>query len=143
MFNAKSESIEKSKAYHSIGVHFGTAASKARNQATLQAIKQAIVSDPRYTNVRAQARDMLDEIRTDMNINSSQIQSILKKLDALSSPEGQLKLLKEKFTVHLANRTMPPEWEGKVNCVKDFFHKKSTVSLKTQSRNSRQIWTFQ
>ena len=45
MFNAKSESIEKAKAYHSIGVHFGTAASKARNQATLQAIKQAIVSN--------------------------------------------------------------------------------------------------
>ena len=56
MFNTKSESIEKAKAYHSIGVHFGTAASKARNQATLQAIKQAIVSDPRYPNVRAQAQ---------------------------------------------------------------------------------------
>ena len=124
MFNTKRESIEKAKAYHSIGVHFGTAASKARNQATLQAIKQAIVSDPRYANVRTQARDMLDEVRTDMKINSSQIQSILKKLDGLSTPEGQLKLLKEKFTVHLANRTMPPEWEGKVHCVKDFFHKK-------------------
>ena len=123
MFNTKSESIEKAKAYHSIGVHFRTAASKARNQATLQAIKQAIVSEPRYANVREQARDMLDEIRTDMKINSSQIQSILKRLDHLSTPEEQRKLLLERFSVHLASRDLPKEWMGKTDCIKGYFEK--------------------
>ena len=43
MFNAKSESIEEPKLYRSIGVHFKTAASKACNEATLQAIERFAV----------------------------------------------------------------------------------------------------
>jgi hypothetical protein len=123
VFNEKSQSLERAGLSHSIGVCFGTEASKARNQATLLAIKRAIVSDPRYAGVMNQASLMLDQVRTDLKIDSSQIQGILSKLDSLSTPEEQRKLLLERFTVHLANRDLPPGWERKTNRIRDYFDK--------------------
>ena len=44
------------------------------------------------------------------------IQSIIKKFDNLPAPTKRRNLLLEYLTVHLANRSIPSVWAGRMNC---------------------------
>ena len=71
---------------HSIAGFFGTKAAKAVNRETLDAIRNAVCTDPRYFGVREKAAELLSAVGDGKNVNSSRIKSIIDHLDSLTTP---------------------------------------------------------
>ena len=121
VFDQKSESLQKA----GLGFSFASVFSKKylieKNQATLNAIREAVINNPAYNGVKEQAGWLLDQVRKDVKISAAQIQSVLQKLDSLATRDGQRKFLLERFTMHLAASDLPPGWAGQANCLRDYF----------------------
>ena len=121
VFDQKSESLQKA----GLGFSFASVFSKKylieKNQATLNAIREAVINNPAYNGVKEQAGWLLDQVRKDVKISAAQIQSVLQKLDSLATRDGQRKFLLERFTMRLAASDLPPGWAGQANCLRDYF----------------------
>ena len=136
LLNAQNQSLQKAGLGHSIGMYFKKSSAIARNEATVEAIRHAILDNPAYIGVKAQANELLDQIRTDVKINAAQIQTILQKLDALATPAEQRALLIERFTLHLAARDLPPGWAAQADRIRDYFDKRLDPIISATPQNA-------
>lgn len=106
MLDAQADGLQRTNFSQRFRSAFGTSGAKAANARTLEAIRQAVVSDPRYTCVRQRADALFARIDGNKLIQSNAIRSLVADLDAarelhvvalradalarLQSPEGNL-----------------------------------------------------
>ena len=120
VYNAETQTIAKSSVGHFLAGLFGIKSAQAVNRQTLEEIKKAVLFDDRYFGVREKASQLLSQIDPTKAIKASTIKSIVDQLDSLSTNALQQSQLKERFTVHLAARELPPGWEAHTDKIKSY-----------------------
>ena len=120
VYNAETQTIAKSSVGHFLAGLFGLKSAQAVNRQTLEEIKKAVLFDDRYFGVREKASQLLSQIDPTKAIKAKTIKSIVDQLDSLSTNALQQSQLKERFTVHLAARELPPGWEAHTDKIKSY-----------------------
>ena len=88
---------------------FNIGDARQKNAETLLAIHHAILNDPRYfsQSVQSEAARLLSQVRTDRAIGAAQIQSIIARLDEMSTPGTRRAAAMDVVSGHLAARGFP------------------------------------
>ncbi len=113
LLNAQQTGLESAGFFHRLKSFFNFGDARAKNRATLDAIRTAVLSDPRFApaDLQAQARHLLDGVRTDRAIDISQIKGLVKALKKLADPTNPA-ALDRRVELHMAGgRNLPPEYE--------------------------------
>ena len=89
---------------HALGSLFHTAAAQARNHATYISIRDAIMQDERFfaPEVKEKAKELLAGLDNGSRIKASTIKSIIRQLDAMSTPAKQQETIRKATIGHLA-----------------------------------------
>ena len=111
LLDAQGTGLESAGVMHRLKSFFNFGDARAKNAATLNAIRSAVLSDPRFApaDLQAQAQRLLDDVRTDRAIDASQIKGLVKALKKLAEncqeplPESAADDLRE-FIVQLKDK---------------------------------------
>ncbi len=100
------QSVNKGQRFKSF-INFGDA--RQKNLDTYNAIRDAILNDPRYFahDVQEMAEKLLGAVRTDRAISAVQIRGIVDQLDAMSTDSLRLGAARQLAGVHVAGRGIP------------------------------------
>ena len=139
VFDGASQTLNKASAKHSFASFFGTRAAKAVNRETMAAIKNAVLSDPRYFGVRERAAQMLSALDNGGKVDSSKIKSVVKHLDSISTPEMQKKQLSERFTLHLAGRELPEGWSSHTGEIISYLNRNMDTFIREAGGNAGEV----
>lgn len=131
VYNAETQTIAKSSVGHFLAGLFGMKSAQAVNRQTLEEIKKAVLFDDRYFGVREKASQLLSQIDPTKAIKASTIKSIVDQLDSLSTNALQQSQLKERFTVHLAARELPPGWEAHTDKIKSYLDRNVSSMIRS------------
>ena len=113
VLNANGTGLESAGVGHRLKSFFGIGDARAKNAATLNAIRMAINDAAQHesafasTDIRAKTESLLAEIRTDRAIDASRIKGIVNELTSLTSRDD--KTLDKRVDMHLAARGLPKD----------------------------------
>ncbi len=106
---ANDGTVQRQGLWHRFQSMFKNTKAFAQNAQTLDAIRRAIQSDPRFfaQDVQDRAAQLLKSVRTDRAIGASQIKDIIVQLDAISSESKRLVAARAIAAGHIAARGIP------------------------------------
>lgn len=87
--HGEAQQLAQAGRFHSLGTAFHVNASIRQNINVVNSLRQAIASDARYAGIKEHAKGLIDGIRTDKPIKSSQIKELVAYLDSLTTPKEQ------------------------------------------------------
>ena len=82
MLNAQTQGLERSSLSLRFRSAFGTRGAANTNSQTLAAIRQAVVTDPRFSCVQQRASELFDRLNASKLVQANAIRGILADLDA-------------------------------------------------------------
>ena len=139
LFNAQTQTFESAGAKHALRIFFKKPDAVARNRATLEAIRQAIVADSRYETVKDQAEEMLNSVHANQKISAATIRTMFQKLEQLKTPEAQRKLLKDRFMMRLASQGVPSGWAKQVHRIGVYIERHLPGIIRNAKGNPHQV----
>ncbi len=94
---------------HALASLFHMDSAQARNKATYNAIRNAIMQEERFAapDVKAKAQELLKGLDSGSRIKASMIKDIIGQLDAMSTPEKQRESVRKAAIGHLAAMGIP------------------------------------
>lgn len=113
VLNRAGDDLVQNKTFQKFRSFFNIGSARAENRQTLDAIRTAILNDPRFNGSGDLATQELDrllgEVRTDRAIRAGQITSILSQMDAfVAQPRVQWRALHLRIEARLAATPRPP-----------------------------------
>ena len=113
VLNNTGDDLVQNKTFQKFRSFFNIGSARAENRQTLDAIRTAILNDPRFSGFGEMASQELDrllsEVRTDRAIRAGQISSILTQMDAFTAqPRIQWRALHLRIDARLAATPRPP-----------------------------------
>lgn len=109
VYDQQSGTLKAAGFWHRVKSFFGVRSAKDQNQDTLEALKSAILHDPRLTGGALDdiADALFAEIRTDRAIDASVLKGIFDGFSQLAT--NTQPMLKTRVLMHMAFRPFPPE----------------------------------
>ncbi len=110
LLNAQQTGLESAGFVHRLKSFFNMGDARAKNVATLNAIRTAVLSDPRFApaDLQAQAQRLLDDVRTDRAIDAWRIKGLVRALNRLADTTNPA-ALNRRVDLHMAAVGLPPD----------------------------------
>lgn len=139
VFDSQREALDKAGVGHHIANFFGSKAAKSVNRETMNAIKNAVLSESRYFGIRERAAQMLSGLDNGSCVDLKKIKSVISQLDAISTPAMQKKQLSERFAMHLAMRELPRGWSEHTAEITSYLNAKMNEFIRAAGGNAGNI----
>ena len=110
LLNAQQTGLESAGFVHRLKSFFNMGDARAKNAATLNAIRTAVLSDPRFApaDLQAQAQRLLDDVRTDRAIDAWRIRGLVRALNRLADTTNPA-ALDRRVDLHMAAVGLSPD----------------------------------
>ena len=110
LLNAQQTGLESAGFVHRLKSFFNMGDARAKKAATLNAIRTAVLSDPRFApaDLQAQAQRLLDDVRTDRAIDAWRIRGLVRALNRLADTTNPA-ALDRRVDLHMAAVGLPPD----------------------------------